>query len=309
MPLVSVVIPVYRGRYLREAIDSVRAQTFRDYEIIVVDDGSPDWDNLEAWLGTYRGELQCLRQPNRGPSAARNAGVRVARGTFVAFLDADDRWDPTYLEAQVATLNGPPVLDVSCCTWMTTDDHVVTLASCTSLLRDEYQIILSGVVARREAVLDAGLFDERFRHGEDFDLWLRMLKRGAKAALVRGTLVDRRIHDASLSYDFVNHGEKALLVLEKFRGRSDLTAQEFAAVEWRLRSIAAEVALERAKRAVATGRFAEATDAVEAANRFYRSFKLGTVAALLRLWPGLVARLHRMRERHRAELRVKAERP
>ncbi len=119
MPTVSVVIPVYRAAYLRAALDSVRAQTFRNYEIIVVDDGSPDRTELERWLAGDRDGLQYLKQENRGPSAARNVGVRAARGTFVAFLDADDTWEPTYLEHQIAALTHPAGVDMSYCNWMT----------------------------------------------------------------------------------------------------------------------------------------------------------------------------------------------
>ena len=312
MPTVSVVIPVYRARHLRAAIESVRAQTFNDYDIIVVDDGSPDRPELERWLAGERDGLQYLKQENQGPSAARNAGVHAARGTFVAFLDADDTWEPTYLEEQVRALTPPAGLDMSYCNWMTmgiAEAREYGPITCASLLRDECQVILSGVVATREALLRAGLFDERFRHGEDFDLWLRMLKTGARLDFHRRPLLNRRVHEGSLSYDTLNHGEKALLVLEKFRDRTDLSGDERAAVEWRLRSLGAEVAIERAKRAVATGYFAEATQAIEDANEFYRSWKLRIVALLLRLWPRLVARVHDVRQRRQTGSQASADRP
>ena len=311
MPTVSVVIPVYRARHLREAIESVLAQSFRDYELIVVDDGSPDRAELEAAI-EGREHLECLRQENSGPSAARNAGIRTARGAVVAFLDADDTWEPTYLEEQIAELTSSGGVDMSYCNWMTmgiADARAYGPTTCVSLLRDECQITLSGVVAKREAILSAGLFDERFRHGEDFDLWLRMLKIGARLTFHRRALLNRRIHADSLSHDLLHHGEKALLVLEKFRDRTDLTGDERAAVEWRLRSIAAEVAIERAKRAVATGAFTEATRAIADANAFYRSFKLRFVALLLRFWPGLIAKVHGLRQRRRAGSQIPAERP
>jgi glycosyltransferase involved in cell wall biosynthesis len=312
VPTVSVVIPVYRARHLRAAIDSVRAQTFSDYEIIVVDDGSPDRPELERWLAGDRDGLRYLKQENQGPSSARNAGVRSARGTFVAFLDADDTWERTYLEEQVGALTHPAGIDMSYCNWMTmgiAEARAYGPATCTSLLRDECQVILSGVVAKREALLTAGLFDERFRHGEDFDLWLRMLKNGARLEFHRRPLLNRRVHASSLSYDTVTHGEKALLVLEKFRDRTDLVADERGAVEWRLRSVAAEVAIERAKRAVGTRHFAEATQAIADANEFYRSWKLRVVALLLHLWPRLVARVHDARQRRQTGSQPTADRP
>jgi glycosyltransferase involved in cell wall biosynthesis len=100
-PAVSVVIPFYRARYLREALQSVQAQTFTDYEIIVVDDGSPDQAEVERCLLDGGARIRYLRQENQGPAAARNTALRAARGRFVAFLDSDDTWEPTYLQEQV----------------------------------------------------------------------------------------------------------------------------------------------------------------------------------------------------------------
>jgi glycosyltransferase involved in cell wall biosynthesis len=310
-PAVSVIIPVYVSQYLRATIDSVLNQTFRDYEIIVVDDGSPDPPDLAGWQGVDRARLRCLRQVNRGPAAARNAAIRAARGVFLAFLDADDTWEPTYLEEQIAAMTRGAGLDLIYCSALMmgqseTDRLALmestparNLVTCTSLLREGYTVFLSGVVARRETLLNAGLFDENFIHGEDFDLWLRMLKTGARMGFQRRVLLNRRLHAGSLSYDALNHSEKGLLVLEKFRGRSDLSAQEQAAVDWRIKSFNAEVRLERAKRAVAGGDFEAAIEGFKVANEFYRSWKLRLVRLLLRLSPAVIAGAHKIRERRR----------
>lgn len=321
-PTVSVVIPFYRSRYLRAAVESVQAQTFDDYEIIVVDDGSPDRPEVEGWLRADRGRLQYVSQENQGPAAARNAGIRAARGRFVAFLDSDDTWEPTYLEEQLAALTRDRGFDLIYCNALMIGQSEAERrrlmestpsrgpATCTSLLREQYTVFLSGVVARREAILKAGLFDERFIHGEDFDLWLRMLKTGAEMRFQPRVLLNRRLHADSLSSDSLTHSEKALLVLEKFEARSDLTAAERRAVEWRIRSLHAEAELERAKRAVTRGDFEAATRALKDANEFHRSWKLRLVRLLLRLWPTMVARAHEARERRRAGAsHATAERP
>jgi glycosyltransferase involved in cell wall biosynthesis len=302
-PAVSVVVPVYRARYLRSAIASVEAQTYGDYEIIVVDDGSPDRVTVDAWSAADRDRVRCLKQENRGPSGARNTGILAARGSFVAFLDSDDTWEPTYLKEQIAAITRGEGFDLVFSNWMTmgrSRPRRYGPVSCTGLLREECTIILSGVVARRDAVLDAGLFDERFRHAEDFDLWLRMLKTGARIVFQPRALLNRRVHAASLSYDTVHHGGKALLVLEKFQQRSDLTTAERAAGEWRIRKLAAEIRLEEAKRAMARGDFTAARAALHDANEFYRSWKLRLVRLLFRLWPTLVVRGHDLRERLRS---------
>jgi glycosyltransferase involved in cell wall biosynthesis len=310
-PTVSVVIPFYRARYLSEALESVRAQTFTDYELVVVDDGSPDRKEVDRLGLAEDARIRYLRQGNQGPAAARNTALRAARGQLIAFLDSDDTWESTYLQEQIDGLTRDTGLDVIYCNALMmgqpeTDRRALAestpsreLATCTSLLREEYTVYLSGVVARRDLILDAGLFDERFVHGEDFDLWTRMLKRGARMGFQPRVLLNRRLHSGSLSSDSLTHSEKALLVVEKFQARTDLTRDERAAVEWRIRSLYAEAGLERAKRAVASGDFAEASRALKDANGFHRSWKLSAVRLLLRFWPSLIARVHDARERRR----------
>ena len=310
-PAVSVVIPFYRAHYLSDAIQSVRAQTFTDYELVVVDDGSPDRKEVDRLGLPEDARIRYLRQENQGPAAARNTALQAARGEFVAFLDSDDTWEPTYLQEQIDGLARDSGLDMIYCNALMmgqpeTDRRALMestrargLATCTSLLREEYTLYLSGVVARRDLILAAGLFDERFVHGEDFDLWTRMLKRGARMGFQPRVLLNRRLHSGSLSSDSLTHSEKALLVVEKFQARTDLTREERAAVEWRIRSLYAEAGLERAKRAVAKGDFAEANRALKDANGFHRSWKLAAVRLLLRFWPSLIARVHDARERRR----------
>src|SRR5271168_5507609 len=107
MARVSAIIPVYNSAAtIAEAVDSALAQTMRDLEVIVVDDGS--LDDTATILGGYRDRVRLIAQENRGPAAARNAAVRVASGEYLAFLDADDRWMPTMVERCVAALESAP---------------------------------------------------------------------------------------------------------------------------------------------------------------------------------------------------------
>src|SRR3954470_23864164 len=100
-PLVSVIIPAYNAStFIGETLDSVFGQTFTDFEVILVNDGSPDTDDLERVLPRFAGTLRYLKQENRGAAAARNAGLRAAKGDLVAFLDADDSVCSTFLEKQ-----------------------------------------------------------------------------------------------------------------------------------------------------------------------------------------------------------------
>src|SRR5579864_7085464 len=110
-PLVSVVIPAYNSsRYISGTLDSVLSQTLSNREIILVNDGSPDTRELEATLQPYVQGLRYFNQENRGPSAARNVGIRAARGRYVAFLDSDDVWLPHHLFNQVQHLERDPEL-------------------------------------------------------------------------------------------------------------------------------------------------------------------------------------------------------
>ena len=106
-PLVSVIIPAYNiAPYIGETLDSVFAQTFANYEVIVINDGSPDTDEFERVIEPYRERIRYISQKNGGASSARNAGLRAATGQLIAFLDGDDLWSPNYLEEQLKFIDG-----------------------------------------------------------------------------------------------------------------------------------------------------------------------------------------------------------
>src|ERR1035438_8393138 len=112
-PLVSVIVPCYKTTaYVGETLDSFRAQTYRNFEIIVVNDGCPDTQNLERVLSPYRSEIAYVCQNNQGIAGALNRGIQVARAPLVAFIGADDRWKPDYLSAQIHYLEQHPDIDV-----------------------------------------------------------------------------------------------------------------------------------------------------------------------------------------------------
>src|SRR6266446_7561688 len=166
MPKVTIIIPAYNvAPYIGETLDSVFAQTFADYEIIVINDGSPDTEDLERALARFIDRINYLKQENRGASAARNAGLHAARGEFVAFLDADDLWLPNYLDEQMKFIRERGC-DLACAdaeyfgatthdapTYMTLlMDSAPAFGDVTflELVAAERSLITSGVVARRE---------------------------------------------------------------------------------------------------------------------------------------------------------------
>lgn len=193
-PAVSVVVPAFNAAWcVGKAIDSVLAQTFRDFELIVVDDGSTD-GTADA-LARYGNAITVVRQPNGGMSNARNAGIKRARGRYLAFLDADDRWLPEKLARQVSLLETDPTL-VFCAAKALLEDadgHRQGEWCCSRGTRADVSEIFanhaavaggaSSVLARRDAVVELGGFDEALYGAEDTDLWIRLAAHGGFACI------------------------------------------------------------------------------------------------------------------------------
>ena len=183
-PAISIVMPCYNGRaHLPRSIASVQAQTCGDWELVVIDDGSRDGsaDWVES-LGDAR--IRCIRQANSGVSAARNAGLRAARGARICFLDADDCWEATLLEKLSAALDAQPDAVLAYCGWQN-----VGLGGGRDLpfvppdyeTPDKAQRLFAGcrwpihaVMVRADAIQAAGGFDTGLRNAEDYLLWLKI---------------------------------------------------------------------------------------------------------------------------------------
>ncbi len=207
-PAVSVVIPAWQCPYLDEALESVRAQTFRDFEIVVVDDGSPT--RLEP---RRTDDLVLVRAPNGGAARARNRGMQLARGELVALLDSDDRWRPDKLERQVALHRRFPGCVLSCTDCATFDEHGAVPSSPPLRVRAdaasgfialervfwENPICCSTTMMRRDALARTRGMDPRRRVGEDYGLWLRLALLGP-VGYVEGPLTERRMHAASIMH-------------------------------------------------------------------------------------------------------------
>jgi len=202
-PRVSVVVPCYdHGRFLDEAVGSVFAQTFQDFEIVIVDDGSTDPATRAVLDGWDRPRTRVLRIPNRGLSGARNAGIRATAGELVCCLDADDVLEPTLFEKSVALLDARPDLAFVSHWLRTFGDEAWdwTPASCDFPALLDANTVNGAALVRRQALEDAGLFDETMRDGcEDWDLWITMVERGAKGAILPEFLFRYRRRADSMS--------------------------------------------------------------------------------------------------------------
>lgn len=197
-PKVSVIIPTYnRQKFITMAIDSVLSQTFKDYEIIVIDDGSTD--NTRQVLESYEEKIKYIYQKNSGVSAARNAGIRLARGELVAFLDSDDEWLPDYLSITVSKLNNNSKLIA-----LYSDSYKIDFYKNVKTAFEEKKINkffdfknfiiknrplililkhnlcnLQSFLVKREALIKAGPFDTKLTIGEDIDMICRIALQGA----------------------------------------------------------------------------------------------------------------------------------
>ena len=213
-PFLSVVIPSYNSaEWLPQTIDSILAQTFSDFEVVIVDDGSKD-DTREV-VGRYvaqtAGKVRYLPQDNAGPSAARNNGVRAARGEWIAFLDADDWWDPGKLAAQLEVLRQHP--DVSAIftdvrmsrNGVETRNGVTAGMTSTGDPAQILELIVREVcfpttaLVRKSALDEIGGFLTKYKGPEDIDLWLRLFV-GRKFYFLMEALAVHRVVDSSLSH-------------------------------------------------------------------------------------------------------------
>ncbi len=311
MPTVSVIIPAYNAAaYICETLDSVFAQTFSDYEVIVVNDGSPDIAKLERVIEPYRERIVYIKQENRGPSGARNTAIMAARGEYVAFLDSDDLWLPEFLSHQVKMLSEDDSLALVYADALLFGDSALAgqtfmqgapsegAVTFESLLRWECAIITSCVVARKQSLIDAGLFDEAFVRSEDFDLWLRLAHRrhsSERIAYSRAVLARHRLHEASLAADSRRMFESQIDVLKKLAQTLDLTGEDRELITTQVNNCEAQLVLDQGKQQLLAGKYGEAAVAIKQANNFFRSRKLQFVLLGLRTAPRLLHRFYKLR--------------
>ena len=309
-PMVSVIIPAYRAaNFIAAAVDSVLAQTYTDFEIIVVNDGSPDTVELERALEAFGSRIRYIKQPNRGCSAARNAAIRCARGQLLAFLDADDYWEQQYLSEQVGFLEKNPAVDLVYTDGLLVGDSLLagrTFMQATpsrgqptlqALLTAKCTVLLSGTLVRKSAVLDVDLFDEDLRCSEDYDLWLRLGIAGKRLAYQRKVLLSKRIHAGNLSADRVNLHEHALLVLRKTSLDPGLGEQDLRALHLLEERLKAAIKLEVGKQKLSARDFEAAASYIRQANAINRSWKLRLMLLWLRYVPTGLMRLYNLRSK------------
>jgi glycosyltransferase involved in cell wall biosynthesis len=299
-PAVSVIVPAYQvTAYIGQALDSILAQTFTNYEIIVVNDGCPDTTALEKVLQAYPCKICYIRQENGGVGSARCTAVLAARAPLIAQLDPDDWWEPTYLETQLTRMSAEPELDV-----LYPNGYYFGDPSLNSKLLMEYSPsrgevtfcrlmsgnvnILYSAVIRKETILRAGNFDPDFRISEDFDLWIRILKSGGRIAYHRIPLVHYRKRPGSLTSAALLTCEWITRVLDKTERMLALTDEESKSLKARRIAVQMERELVLGKQAVQLRDWKRAQQHLELYRQYRPSPKMSGVLLLLRWSPQLL---------------------
>lgn len=226
-PRVSVVIPVYcafpeHRDYLQETLRSVAAQTWRDFEVVVVNDSSPN--DPSAIIEDTDGLPQIIyiaNETNLGHAESRNIGIRAARGELIALLDHDDIWSPEKLELQVQALDADPEAAMVFCDVEFTDPARARIYVDQKTIppkpglawfvsRPNCVITVSSVLVRKQALLDIGLFDSRYSTCDDFDAWIKILSRRPIIHLPRA-LAKYRLHEHNANYAVDSLNDNKLL--------------------------------------------------------------------------------------------------
>lgn len=303
-PRVSIIIPSYNTAQLISAcLESIFAQTFKDYEVVVVNDGSPDTPELERVLQPYIDRIVYIKQTNKRAAGARNTAIARARGEFLAFLDSDDTWLPNHLESQMKQFesdsayclvysNALFVGDPTHPTKFTDRCPSVGEAGFEALVVERCQIPVSTVVARKDAILKAGGFDESLQRCDDYNMWLRTAFYGGKVGYTRQVqahLADGR--PGSLGLSRAKMAEAYWSILEKADKDLPLSAAQHALVRERATQIRAQYLLEDGKIHLSARDFPKARERFSEANHHLHRAKLSLVLFGLKIAPNTTRRL------------------
>lgn len=216
MPLVSVIIPAYNcERFITEAVKSVRLQNYEQLEIIIIDDGSTD--GTQACVKSLGEDIRYVYQSNRGPAAARNTGIGMARGELIAFLDADDYWPANKLKVQIARMNRNPEIEVvlgriRCTGVLTEADRKIRFEGPDNTM---ISICLGSGVFRKSVFDKVGFFDESLRHYEDHDWFLRAREKDISIIILKDITLHNRRNEYSMSRRKNKNDPSMIRILKK----------------------------------------------------------------------------------------------
>ncbi len=235
MPLISVIVPTYNyAHFIGDCLESIFSQTYKDFEVIVVDDGSTD--GTAEILQEYKEKIRYIYQENRGLPSARNTGIQSSHGKFLAFLDSDDLWLPYKLEEQIRILGDDADMGIIFSDASAFNERGVIRESilkeekiCTGfcferLFMGNY-LVMPTVMIRKNCLEKSGIFDESLTAVEDYDLWLR-ISLFYKIGFVDKVLAMYRVHPSNMSRDFCRLLDNEIRVIKKIINAYPETAEK-----------------------------------------------------------------------------------
>lgn len=312
MPAVSVIMPAYNVEpYIEAAVRSVLAQTFEDFELIIVDDGATDGTYDAAGRAAGRdGRVRIIRQANSGLSAARNAALAHAHAPFVALLDSDDLWAPVFLERQMAILQDPATPDiVTGNAWNlggardgdSARPYPDTRPSpdLTGILADELSVFIMSVFRRRVYEVIGG-FDETLSTNEDYDFWLRAAIAGFTFARNDEPLAFYRRRDDSLSASDIRMLRGILRVYAKQRPSLLFCRPAIDILDLQIKRFEAELIAAEARLALEKRDFTSAKEQLALLQHYRGGPMLGLARVMARWTPGLLWKAYQLRRRRQA---------
>lgn len=317
-PKVSVIIPTYNtAAFIAETLNSVFGQTFRDFEVIVINDGSPDTAELEVALQPYRTRIRYIKQENRGLPGARNVGIGLARGELLAFVDSDDIWMPDYLSAQVEFLDNHPRVDASISdallfgsggevVWRMLKEGAGPILGFEQMLKRQGGQLPSAMVARRQRVLEIGMFDERIRIGEDVEFCVRLsFPEGAIGYLGR-VLVKYRQRPGSLTEDPQRRKWKVAEIesLRRVGENLKLNEAQRRLLDEEIAAAVAALALGDAYHHISEHDYGPAVQCFRSANVYYRDPRISVASFCLHAFPRLAGPVLNWRLKRRPVRRI-----
>lgn len=306
-PAISVIVPAYGvAHFLHDALSSLQAQGFRDWEAVVIDDGAPD--DVAGAVARFADDprVRLVQTDNGGLATARNRAIAVARAPLIALLDGDDLFEPSYLAAMVSAIEADPQIGLVTCDAINfgvpeREGHLfsrhtpqVEPITLDRVLSRRFNVYI-GSVLRRAAVEQVGGFDAGLRSAEDLDLWIRLLEAGWHAAYVPHPLGRYRRRPDSMSWDersLLRWTEQVYLgAVERLRGRPEeaTAAAQLARVRRELRWIDGETLIRN-------GRAREGVAILTDAGADRRSVRWRLAMPVIRLAPWLAPWLIRPRE-------------
>jgi glycosyltransferase involved in cell wall biosynthesis len=305
-PRVSIITPAYNiSEYIAETLDSVFAQTFTDFEMIIANDGSPDTEEFERILEPYLDKIVYLKHENRGAGAARNTAIENSRGELLAFLDGDDVWEPEFLESQIEFLEkngfdmvyadavhfGGSALDGVQYMQISPSEGEATFESILDL---RCNVITSGTIVRKDFVLKAGMFEKEKIRAHDFYLWLKIAKLGAKIGYQRRVLLKYRVREGNLTGDSIQQIKREIDVFHRVLDGIELNNTQKKNVENQLKRLESALEFEKGKTFFLQKDFLSAQKCFGKANEYRHSIKLTGIIWLLKIAPQLMLKFYRL---------------